>query len=350
MTVTDIADTLQHLQLDAEPETRTLLDIGDGPLSIVFELLSTPGVGIRSVAAGAQTCTALRDVLKDWHTRNENASSTKDLEAAELCFTDMMRSVGKMHRRHDACKAIVSARQGVTLDEAQDIVTDNVRYNCNLLFDDLCRASGRSRATTAHFLRLTETDGDPEKPDLLRIYELELNISRRAVFAVRAESDDRSEYEVVHPTHYRHVVGIIGKFGEMPLRVQDKLIAEGLVQNTPECLTGRAPWDDDADADTEEYTDSEEEGSELADTESEDEDGVDSDGTVSYYGESEDDEEEDAELDEAEVLRRAADELRSTGTVVARDRLLNAMRTFMESRGVTEQLGRRLDFDIDEQD
>jgi hypothetical protein len=45
-----------------------------------------------------------------------------------------------------------------------------------------------------------------------------------------------------------------------------------------------------------------------------------------------------------------ADELRSTGTVVARDRLLNAMRTFMESRGVTEQLGRRLDFDIDEQD
>ena len=86
MTVTDIADTLQHLQLDAEPETRTLLDIGDGPLSIVFELLSTPGVGIRSVAAGAQTCTALRDVLKGWHTRHENASSTKDLEAAELFF------------------------------------------------------------------------------------------------------------------------------------------------------------------------------------------------------------------------------------------------------------------------
>ena len=136
----------------------------------------------------------------------------------------------------------MSARQGVTLDEAQDIVTDNVRYNCNLLFDDLCRASGRSRATTARFLRLTETDGDPEKPDLLRIYELELNISRRAVFAVRAESDDRSEYEVVHPTHYRHVVGIIGKFGETPLRVQDKLIAEGLVQNTPECPTGRSPW------------------------------------------------------------------------------------------------------------
>ena len=93
---------------------------------------------------------------------------------------------------------------------------------------------------------------------------------------------------------------------------------------------------------------SEEEGSELADTESEDEGGVDSDATVSYY-ESEDDEEE-AELDLAEVLRRTTEEFRSTGTVVARDRLLNAMRTFMESRGVTEQLGRRLDFDIDEQD
>ena len=86
MTVTDIADTLQHLQLDAEPETRTLLDIGDA--AIAFEL-STPGVGIRSVAAGAQTCTALRDVLKDWHTRHENASSMKDLEAAELFFSDI---------------------------------------------------------------------------------------------------------------------------------------------------------------------------------------------------------------------------------------------------------------------
>ena len=346
--LTDIADTLQHLQLDAEPETRTLLDIGDGPLSIVFELLSTPGIGIRSVAAGAQTCTALRDVLKDWHTRHENASSTKDLEAAELFFTDMMRSVGKMHRQHDVRKAMVSVQQGIALDEAQEIVTTNFRYDVNLLFDDVCRASGRSRATTARFLRLTETDGDPEKPDLLQIFELEHNMSRRAVFVVRAESDDRSEYEVVHPTEYRHVVGIIGKFGAMPLRVQDKLIAAGLVQNTPECLTGRAPWDDDADADTEEYSESEEEGSELADTESEDEGGVDSDATVSYY-ESEDDEEE-AELDLAEVLRRTTEEFRSTGTVVARDRLLNAMRTFMESRGVTEQLGRRLDFDIDEQD
>ena len=96
MTVTDIADTLQHLQLDAEPETRTLLDIGDGPLSIVFELLSTPGVGIRSVAAGAQTCTALRDVA-GWHTRHENASSTKDLEAAELFFADIMDRVGTMY-------------------------------------------------------------------------------------------------------------------------------------------------------------------------------------------------------------------------------------------------------------
>ena len=47
--------------VDADSQTRTLLDIGDGPLSIVFELISTPGVGIRSVAAGAQTCTALRD-------------------------------------------------------------------------------------------------------------------------------------------------------------------------------------------------------------------------------------------------------------------------------------------------
>ena len=29
--------------IDADSETRTLLDIGDGPLSIVFEQISTPG-------------------------------------------------------------------------------------------------------------------------------------------------------------------------------------------------------------------------------------------------------------------------------------------------------------------
>ena len=102
MTVTDIADTLQHLQLDAEPETRTLLDVGDGPLSIVFELLNT---GRRHPLGGRRNSDlhALRDVLKDWHTRNPNASSMKDLEAAG-CFTDMMRSdgeciVGTMHAR-----------------------------------------------------------------------------------------------------------------------------------------------------------------------------------------------------------------------------------------------------------
>ena len=38
--------------VDADSQTRTLLDIGDGPLSIVFEMLSTPGVGICSVARG----------------------------------------------------------------------------------------------------------------------------------------------------------------------------------------------------------------------------------------------------------------------------------------------------------
>ena len=98
MTVTDIADTLQHLQLDAEPETRTLLDIGDGPLSIVFELLSTPGVGIRSVAAGAQTCTALRDVLANWHTRNEaHEASTKDLGTMKLHLTVLMQKVGTLY-------------------------------------------------------------------------------------------------------------------------------------------------------------------------------------------------------------------------------------------------------------
>ena len=46
-------------------------------------------------------------------------------------------------------------------------------------------------------------------------------------------------------------------------------------------------------------------------------------------------------------------EFRSTGTVVAPDRVLNALRTLLESRGINEaaeQLGRRLDFDIDEQD
>ena len=121
----------------------------------------------------------------------------------------MMRGVGKMHRQHDVRKAMVSVQQGIALDEAQEIVTTNFRYDVNLLFDDVCRASGRSRATTARFLRLTETDGDPEKPDLLQIFELEHNMSRRAVFVVRAESDDRSEYEVVHPTEY-YVVGIIG--------------------------------------------------------------------------------------------------------------------------------------------
>ena len=67
--------------IDAEPETRTLLDIGDGPLSIVFEQLSTPGVGIRSVAAGAQTCTALRDVLANWYMRHQTHEiSAKDLD------------------------------------------------------------------------------------------------------------------------------------------------------------------------------------------------------------------------------------------------------------------------------
>ena len=38
--------------VDADSQTRTLLDIGDGPLSIVFELLSTPGVGIPSWIRG----------------------------------------------------------------------------------------------------------------------------------------------------------------------------------------------------------------------------------------------------------------------------------------------------------
>ena len=118
------------------------------------------------------------------------------------------------------------------------------------------------------------------------------------------------------------------------------------MQNTPECPTGRSPWSDsddsDADAETELYSESEEEDSELADTEE---------------AESEEDEEEDSELDEVEAFRRYADsalaEFRSTGTVVAPDRVLNALRTLLESRGIdeaAEQLGRRLDFDIDEQD
>ena len=345
MTVTDIADTLQHLQLDAEPETRTLLDIGDGPLSIVFELLSTPGVGIRSVAAGAQTCTALRDVLKGWHTRHENASSTKDLEAAELFFTDIMDRVGTRYDSIAARAVMLSKTQGIAYDTAKGVVCNDIRYDCDLLFDDLCRASGRSRATTERLLRLTPIFSDTEEPDILGMYELELRITNRDIFVTCVESDDRSEYRVVRPSEYAHVFQILGTFGQMPLRVQDKLLAAGLVQNTPQC-TGRAPWSDsddsDDDAETELYSESEEEDSELADTEE---------------AESEEDEEDDSELDEVEAFRRYADsalaEFRSTGTVVAPDRVLNALRTLLESRGINEaaeQLGRRLDFDIDEQD
>ena len=76
-----------------------------------------------------------------------------------------------------------------------------------------------------------------------------------------------------------------------------------------------------------------------------------------FTADDEEDEEEDSELDEVEAFRRyadsALDEFRSTGTVVAPDRVLNALRTLLESRGIdeaAEQLGRRLDFDIDEQD
>ena len=336
MTVTDI---------DSEVETRTLLDIGDGPLSIVFELLSTPGVGIRSVAAGAQTCTALRDVLKGWHTRHENASSTKDLEAAELFFADIMDRVGTKYDSIAARAVMLSKSQGIAYDTAKGVVCNDIRYDCDILFDDLCRASGRSRATTERLLRLTPVFSDTEKPDILGMYELELRITNRDIFVTCVESDDLSEYRVVRPSEYAHVFQILGTFGQMPLRVQDKLLAAGLVQNTPQC-TGRAPWSDsddsDDDAETELYSESEEEDSELADTEE---------------AESEEDEEDDSELDEVEAFRRYADsalaEFRSTGTVVAPDRVLNALRTLLESRGIdeaAEQLGRRLDFDIDEQD
>ena len=239
--------------VDADSQTRTLLDIGDGPLSIVFEMLSTPGVGICSVVAGQQTCTALRDVLANWYMRHQtHAISGKDLYTMENNLTEVMREVGKLY---DSIDARMKKYAHLDRDSAKKSALVDVRKECDRLFDNLCRASGRSRAKTALLLGLNEPDGEPEKPDLLGMYELELRIKNRAIFAEwtpESKSKERFEFQVMFPTEYLGVFEMAGTYGELPHRVQEKLLAAGLVDETKECLArGRPRWisgDEDSDA------------------------------------------------------------------------------------------------------
>ena len=56
-----------------EPAPRNLLDVGDGPLSLIFEALSTPGIGMRALASARRSCSSMRDVLVGWELRREAA-------------------------------------------------------------------------------------------------------------------------------------------------------------------------------------------------------------------------------------------------------------------------------------
>ena len=70
---------------------------------------------------------------------------------------------------------------------------------------------------------------------------------------LRPAAIDKSDYDAYYPTEYLGVFGTLAAFGELPLRVQHKMTAAGLVDDTPECQSrGRPSWwemDDEVDED-----------------------------------------------------------------------------------------------------
>ena len=242
-----------------EPAPRNLLDVGDGPLSLIFEALSTPKTW-RALVSARRSCTSMRDVLVGWELRREAAPPTVE-ERAQL--EQWCGGIMKLCAlEYDALPADMCDSREYDALEKKRVLT-LVRARLDAHFGELCRAAGRSRASVARLLGLNEFCGNADEPDLLGIYELELRVERRAIFAaapfecdemvLRPAAIDKSDYDAYYPTEYLGVFGTLAAFGELPLRVQHKMTAAGLVDDTPECQSrGRPSWwemDDEVDED-----------------------------------------------------------------------------------------------------